>query len=421
VFPRMVKVRQNKEAFVLSDIKEAVQQALAAIQFKQMDLRGKKIGITAGSRGIRNLPEIIKLIVTYIEDMGGNPVLIPAMGTHGGGSLEGQKHVLASLGISEDSTGAPVHCCLDTVLLGTTPSGVPVYCNSDAAKMDGLVIVNRIKSHTDFSGEIESGICKMFAIGLGSEQGAYTTHAHAIIHGYEKVITEVAQLMIAKLPVLFALGIMENWKGDTAAIEGFLPEEIISREKLMLIRYKEALIKLPFSQLDVLVVGEIGKNISGTGMDTKVIGRIHIMGQKEPESPQISRIVVLGLTKESHGNAIGIGLADITTQKVYQSIDLRITGFNSISSMAPEQGFLPCVVANDQEAFEAALMTLGAVDFSKVKMVYIKNTSALEEFAVSEALLQEVQADKCLETIGYLEELRFNSTGDIVSFKEVIQ
>lgn len=417
MFPRMIKIKQNMPVQTVEDVVGAVLKSLDSIKARQINLEGKTIGITAGSRGINNISLILKTIADYVKEAKGNPVLIPSMGSHGGGALEGQREVLASLGITEEAVGAPVRCCIDTVMLGETPSGVPVYCNKEAVKMDGLIVVNRIKSHTDFSGKIESGICKMLAIGLGSEKGAITTHSHAIVKGYEEVITEVAKVMISKLPVLFAVGILENWKSETAEIGAFLPEEIVEKEKLMLAKYKESAIKLPFTDLDVLAVGEIGKNISGTGMDTKVIGRIHIKGQKEPDKPKIARIVVLGLTEESHGNAVGIGLADITTQEVFESIDLRRTGFNCISSMAPEQGFIPCVAADDRAALESALATLGAVEFSKIRMVYIKNTSSLEEMAVSEALIGEVQSDSRLDIIGELEELQFDASGKLLNFR----
>lgn len=417
MFPRMIKIKQNMPVQTVEDVVGAVLKSLDSIKARQINLEGKTIGITAGSRGINNISLILKTIADYVKEAKGNPVLIPSMGSHGGGALEGQREVLASLGITEEAVGAPVRCCIDTVMLGETPSGVPVYCNKEAVKMDGLIVVNRIKSHTDFSGKIESGICKMLAIGLGSEKGAITTHSHAIVKGYEEVITEVAKVMISKLPVLFAVGILENWKSETAEIGAFLPEEIVEKEKLMLAKYKESAIKLPFTDLDVLAVGKIGKNISGTGMDTKVIGRIHIKGQKEPDKPKIARIVVLGLTEESHGNAVGIGLADITTQEVFESIDLRRTGFNCISSMAPEQGFIPCVAADDRAALESALATLGAVEFSKIRMVYIKNTSSLEEMAVSEALIGEVQSDSRLDIIGELEELQFDASGKLLNFR----
>lgn len=419
MFPKMIMIQQNVSAQRIENIEEVVYRSLDGIKVKQMDMKGKNIGITAGSRGISNIPLILKTISDNIKAAGGNPVLIPSMGTHGGSTLDGQLDMLNSLGITEKSVGAEIRCCIDTTLLGETPSGVPVYCNQEAVKMDGIVVVNRVKAHTDFSGEIESGLCKMFAIGLGSEKGAYTVHSNAIINGYEKVITETAEVMIEKLPLLFGVGILENWKNETSEIKAFLPKEIIEKEKQMLIKYKESAIKLPFDNIDVLIVGEIGKNISGTGMDTNIIGRIHIKGQNEPTKPVIGRIVVLNLTEESHGNAVGIGLADITTMKVFKSIDLYKTGFNSISSMAPEQGFIPCVAASDKTALEAAMNTLGAIDFSKIKMVFIKNTSAIDKMYVSESLIEEVRSSNRLSIIGELEELNFDFSGNLINFNRI--
>lgn len=416
LLPRVVRIKQTVPAEEIGNVAGAVEKALDRIKVRQMNLSGKTIGITAGSRGINAFPQILETIGGAIKAAGGCPVLIPAMGSHGGGTEAGQRDVLASLGVTEEKIGIPIRFCVDTLFLGETPSGVPVYCNREAAKVDGLVIVNRIKAHTDFSGEIESGICKMFAIGLGSDKGAMATHSHALVKGYEKVIREVARVMVGKLPVLFALGIRENWKGGTAEIAAILPEEIEEKEMLLLKKYKASMIKLPVAVLDVLVVGEMGKNISGTGMDTKVIGRIHVKGQKEPDTPQIGRIVVLGLTPESHGNAIGIGLADITTQQVFSAIHMRDTAFNSITSMAPEQGFLPCVVENDREAILAALNTLGAVDVNKARLLYIQNTSRLEEMLVSEAMLEEMRGTRQLAIIGKPEEMRFDADGKLLPF-----
>lgn len=416
LFPRVIRIKQTGFAESTCNIHEEIKLALDKVKLWDMGLAGKTVGITAGSRGISQIPKILGILVNAIKEAGGIPVLIPCMGSHGGGTVEGQRDILASLGIVEETIGAPIRFCVDTVKIGETLSGIPVYCNKEAVKLDGLVIINRIKTHTDFSGEIESGICKMFAIGLGSAKGALTAHSHALLMGYEQVITEIAGVMVEKLPVLFAMGILENWKGETAKIEGILPNEIVEKEKYLLREYKSSMTKLPFPDLDVLIVGEMGKNISGTGMDTKVIGRIHVKGQKEPDSPKIGRIVVLKLTPESHGNAIGIGLADITTEKVFKSVELRVTAFNSITSMAPEQGFLPCVVENDREAILAAINTSGAVDQKNVRLMYIKNTSSLEYMAISEALLSEVQQNKRIQILGEPEELQFDAEGNLTNF-----
>lgn len=413
--PLVVRVKQNVPSKAIDSISEAIKNSLSRISFYGTDLSGKKIGITAGSRGINGYPEILKQISQTIKDAGGYPVLIPAMGSHGGATADGQREVLAKLGITERTVGAPIQFCMDTVLIGETRSGIPVYCNKMATQIDGLVVVNRIKTHTDFSGEIESGICKMLAIGLGSDKGAITTHSHALLKGYEKVIVEVAETMIKKIPILFAIGIVENWKGCTSELVSILPGEIICKEKILLKGYKDSVVKLPFDEIDILIVGEIGKNIAGTGMDTKVIGRIYVKGQKEPNLPKIGRIVVLDLTPESFGNAIGIGLADITTQGVFQKINLQDTSLNCITSMAPEQGFLPCVVENDEEAVAAAFKTLGALEPKDVRLVCIKNTSNLEQMLISKALINEARLNGHLEILGDPEKLQFDSSGKLIN------
>jgi len=417
LFPPMIRIRQKVPVEEITDVQQEVLNELRKLNLANMGLANSTVGITAGSRGIHAIPEILRAVVDFIKEAEGRPVLIPSMGTHGGFTAERQIAVLTSLGITEKAVEAPILGCVDTVLLGETSSGVPVYCNTEATKVDRIVVVNRIKPHTDYSGEIESGICKMMAIGLGSHQGALTTHSHALIKGYEKVFIDVAAFMLQKLPVTFAVGILENWKGKTAEVEAMLPEEIFEKERKLLARAKSTTIKLPFKSIDVLVLGEIGKDISGTGMDTKVVGRIMVKGQKEPEFPRITRIVVLGLTPESHGNAIGIGLADITTQRVFEELDLLVTADNSISSMAPEQGRLPCIVKNDRDALKSALVTLGAVGPSEAQMVYIENTMQLEVIAVSESLIDTVRADDRLELIGSPEELRFDGHGNLLNFR----
>ena len=414
---RMVRVRQNLPAYEVDDIRQEVLRVLKRLNTNGMELGGSTVGITAGSRGIHAIPEILQTVVDFIKEAKGHPVLIPSMGTHGGFTADRQIAFLNSLGITEEAVGAPILACIDTVLLGETGSGVPVYCNTEATKVDRIVVLNRIKPHTDFSGEIESGITKMMAIGLGSHQGAFTTHSHALLKGYEKVFIDVASLMLEKLPVAFALGILENWKGKTAEMDTMLPDEIFEKERQLLKKAKSNTMKLPFETLDVLVIGEIGKNISGTGMDTKVVGRIMVKGQKEPESPKITRLVVLGLTPESHGNAIGIGLADITTQRTFEQVDLYATADNSISSMSPEQGRLPCVVRNDREALQSAIVSLGAVNPSEAQMVYIDNTMQLEVMAVSESLIDRVRGDDRLELIGSPEELQFDEQGNLLNFR----
>ncbi len=412
--PRLALIRQIVPSNEIDNIKKSILCSLEKSTVNINKLAGKTIGITVGSRGINSIPEIISILVEIVKTAGGKPVLIPAMGSHGGGKIDGQESILKSLGITETTTGAQIKFCVDTIQIGKTHTGIPVYCNSEATKVDGLIVVNRIKQHTDYSGEIESGICKMLTIGLGSSRGALTAHSHALLNGYETTIIDIANIMIQKLPIFCAVGILENWKGKTSEIEILEPDGIMTKEAQLLQRVKKTAIKLPFDKINVLVINEIGKNISGTGMDTKVVGRIMIKGQKEPETPKIDRIVVLNLSPESHGNAIGMGLADLTTQKAFNEINLQDTSFNSISSMCLEQGKIPCVVNNDQEAIKAGLTTLGAIDSEKAKLVYIKNTQEIETIYISESLLDEVHKNKYLEIIKEPEELIFDDSGNLL-------
>lgn len=417
LFPRMVRVKQKIECQEISDVRQAVISEVRKLDLDGMGLKGLTVGITAGSRGIYALPEIIKAIADVVKEAGANPVIIAAMGTHGGGTPEGQLEMLKSLKVTPETVGAPIRCCADTVQLGETDEGVPVFCNVEATKVDRLIIAHRIKPHTNFFGEIESGLHKMLTIGLGGPRGAKSTHGHMLVKGYEKTIVDVARVMLKKLPVIFAVGVVENWKGKTAEVKAVLPNEIYAKEKELQALAKENTVKLPFKQMDVLVLGEIGKNISGTGMDTKVVGRIMMRWGEEPKYPDIGRIVVLGLTPESHGNAIGIGLADMTTRKVFQSIDIKSTALNAIGSMAVEQGRIPCVLDNDREAIESALVTLGAMDTTKARLVYLKNTLQLEEMFVAESMLDEVAEDSRLEVLGTPEELIFDDDGNLLNLR----
>jgi len=391
--------------------------SLERIRFGEMNLSGLTIGITAGSRGISEMPRVLGLLCETVRSSGGLPVIIPAMGTHGGDSAQRQLDVLADLGITESAVGAPIWAGIETRVIGRTEDGLPVHCQQTALTADGLIVVNRIKPHTDFSGEIESGLCKMMAIGLGGHAGAEAVHSFGFRIGLERAIVSTAGLMLKKLPVLFGLGILENWMGQLSALEAALPDELIDREKEVLAKVKRETIKLPFDQLDVLVIGRIGKNISGTGMDTKVVGRLGVKGQPDPEKPDIGRIVVLRLTPESHGNATGIGLADVTTKAVFEATDLFVTSDNCLSSMAPEQGRLPCLVENDRSAFESGLVTLGRLSAEEARLVYITDTLNLGKMLVSEALLPELESVPGLEVLAPPADIVFDDEGNLKDFE----
>jgi len=374
-------------------------------------LKGKRIGITVGSRGIDRIAKLVKATVNAIKAYGGLPLIVPAMGSHGKAYQNGQElEILGYLGITQDTVGAPIIDCQETFLMGNTPNDLPVFVNRIAQELDGWIIMNRIKPHTDFSGSIESGLCKMIAIGLGSYEGANMIHKTAIRRGYEEVIVETSQFVLEKLPVIACVGLVENGIGEIAEIEVFSKDKSLEKEKLLLLKAKSMTAKLPSENIDILIVDEIGKEISGTGMDTKVIGRIMVKGQKEPESPLIGRIVVLDLTEGSHGNATGVGLADIITRRVFNKIDIKATTLNSITSSSPEQGKIPVVVSTDMDALDVAARTLG-IELEDARIIHIKNTKNLDEMEVSAPLLKEIRQDQAVTIVGGMRPLPFDSFG----------
>ena len=408
-------IKQNKLTTKIKNIDESLIKGIANSSIDLKIFKDKKIGITVGSRGIDQIEIVLKKLVRLIEESGGSPYLIPAMGSHGGAEIQGQLAVLKSLKITEDNIGAPIIKNIETKVIGKTENGLKIYCNQAAKTLDYIIVMNRIKPHTDFSGEIESGLCKMLTIGLGSYEGAENTHSYALKMGYEETITEIAKGMMDRLPVVFGIGLIENWKSELEAIEIIPGNEIIQKEKELLKRVKKDKIDLPFKDIDILIVQEMGKNISGTGLDTKVIGRIKIDGQAEPKKPNIKRIVVLNLTVESHGNAIGVGLADVITRSMFEKIDLNITAKNTMTSMAPEQGKIPVIMSDDKTALLAAIKSLGISTINKLKIAYIKNTSRLEKLYISESLLAEVKTKKHIEIIDEIDQLSFNSEGKLLN------
>lgn len=416
MLPNMLLIHQNRPAATpIADIPQALRSGIAAAAFDPSRFSGQTVGIAVGSRGIDRIDRILCALVELIRHAGGTPVLFAAMGCHGEASAQGQREMLRSLSIAEDTVHAPIRTGAQAVFYGVTASGIPVYGNPLALEFDQLVLVNRIKPHTDFEDITESGLLKLLAIGVGNPAGCRNVHAHALRLGYGRVIRETAAVMLERLPVVLGIMLTENWKHQLDRLEAVLPERFPEREQVLLRAVKEQTIRLPAARADVLLVGQIGKNISGTGMDTKVIGRIGIIGQKEPDVPRIGRIVVLDLTEASHGNAIGIGLADLSTMAVHDKINLRATAINACSSMSPEQGRLPCFLSHDEEAITAAVETLGLEDPAKAHILYIQDTNTLEYLAVSEPLYRDVLSqDPCIQPLGNPFPLRFDESGALL-------
>ncbi len=412
--PKFVVIRQkNTPLPPIGDISAEIKNKLESFGYK--DLEGMTVGITAGSRGIDGIEIILRETAAYVRSRGGKPIIFGAMGSHGGGTAEGQREVLTSLNITEETVGAEIRTCAVSKYLGETESGFPVYGNLIAEEFDKIILVNRIKPHTDFDAETESGLLKLMAIGIGNPTGCKNVHTLAFVHGYAKVIQETGLFMMNKLNIAFGIALTENWQHRLNKIEPVMPENILETEKRLLKEVKENAVKLPAKEADALIIQNVGKDISGTCMDTKVIGRIGVLGQAEPEYPKIKRIAIMRLTEGSHGNAIGIGLADVAPMELFKSVDLPATALNSISSMCPEQGRMPCIASDDLTAITAAIETVGLENTKSAKIMYIQDTNSLEYIAVSEPLYEQLKDNKNIERISEPFKLAFDENKRLVN------
>jgi hypothetical protein len=407
----MLRVRQTFPRQRLADIPGGVRGALsgAGLPIK----RGDTVAVGAGSRGIANIAVIVKAAVDWLKELGARPFVFPAMGSHGGATAEGQRELLAHYGITEAAMGCEIRAGMDVVQVGEA-LGLPVWLDTIASEADWIGLVNRVKPHTDFKGSIESGLFKMMTIGLGKYRGATQYHRANVNHGYETVITAVGREMLAKARIGFGLGIVENGYDETAKIEAFNAADLEAGERRLLKDAREWMARLPFSPIDVLVVEEIGKNISGAGMDTNVIGRPSNPHEPFPADPKILWIVALDLTEESGGNATGIGNADFTTRRLAEKIDWKPTAINTLTACAPNGAKLPLVFDSDREAVENALNCIGLTPPERARVIRIKNTLMLGEIECSEAFLPEIAKRSDLAVIGEGRPLRFDAAGQIV-------
>ncbi len=409
--PRMVRIRQSFPRPRVEDIPAAVRQALSAIALPIK--RGDRVAVGAGSRGIANLATIVRATVDYLKTLGAQPFVFPAMGSHGGATPEGQLSVLAHYGITEATTGCPLRATMDVVQVGEA-LGLPVWMDRMAAEAEWIGLVNRVKPHTDFKGTIESGLFKMMTIGLGKQKGAAQCHRANVQHGYETVITTVGREILAKARIAFGLGIVENGYDETAKIQAFTATELEAGERLLLKDARDWMMRLPFSHMDVLIVEEMGKNISGAGMDTNVIGRPTNPFEPFPADPKILWIVVLDLTNESYGNATGIGNADFTTRRLVEKIDMKATLINCLTACAPGMAKIPAAFDSDREAIAAALDAIGLTPPDRARVIRIKNTLVLGEIEVSEPFIPEVRKRKDLTVLDNPEPLHFDAAGTLV-------
>jgi hypothetical protein len=400
----MVKIRQKFPRPVLGDIPQTVKQELN--QLKTIH-PGQKIGITVGSRGIQNIKIILQVTIDYIKNLGAEPVLLAAMGSHGSGTAAGQKEVLDSLGITEEALGVSIVTCDINEIIGQTEEGLTAYVLKSALEVDGILVINRIKTHTSFKGDVESGLVKALVVGLGGPRGARQFHSYGSSK-LSHLLLEIGQVMLNKLPIIGGLGLIENGYEETVLIQAIAREEFIAKEKELL-RYSKTLMpSLPAETMDLLVIQEMGKNYSGTGIDSNIIGRIRIQGEIEPDSPKIKCIAVLDISEASHGNATGIGLADFTTKRLVDKIDRKATYLNCLTSTFYIKAFIPMYFDSEQKIFEAALLSLSGIKPEKLKIIIIPNTLFLSEMYVSEGMVAGLSTHNEIEVLGNPVELTFD-------------
>ncbi|GLB60589.1 nickel-dependent lactate racemase [Cytobacillus sp. NCCP-133] len=398
----------------LTDIKGKVHGELKQCLRTETLPENAEIAITAGSRGISNIVQILKETVTYLKNSGYRPFFVPAMGSHGGATAEGQIEVLKHLGITEETVGAEIRSSMDVELLGHTPRGQPVYMDKNAYQADGILVINRIKAHTAFRGRVESGLSKMVTIGLGKIKGASFVHSDGALKMAEN-IEEVSSFALQNSPILMGLAIIENGYDETAEIAGVTVESWHTREEELLHYSKAMMPSLPVNKIDLLLVEEMGKCFSGTGMDPNIIGRWRIDGVQEPEFPAVSKLAVLDLAEKSFGNAQGIGLADFTTQKLVDKMDRKSTYTNALTATYLRRAMLPMIYDTEQETVETAIYSLGPkIDKETIKIVQIPNTLHLNRLFATSPVLDELKNSNRNFTIKGSHQLTFDESGDLL-------
>lgn len=411
--PEMVIVEQRFDPQRIDDVEASVADELSRLQLEKIVRPGDSVAVTAGSRGIARIDRILRRVVSLLGDLGAKPFIFPAMGSHGGATAEGQRRVLAKLNITEETAGCPIRSDMEPAYLGDAKQGYPIYVDRHAAAADHIVVVNRIKAHTKFKGPLESGLMKMMAIGMGKQKGASYYHQAAIRLSFQNIVEQVGLEVMRRCPVLFGLGIVENASHNICAVRAFRPDSLKDGEAELLKLAKERMARLPFDEIDVLIVDRIGKDISGTGMDTNVTGRnIDILGDFT-ETPRIKRIFVRDLTDGSEGNAIGIGFADFTTSRLVEKMDKRKTWMNSITAISPEKGAIPIHFSTDKEALFACFQTIGEIPPRRARVVRILDTLSLQHIQVSRAYQDDITANGALRRQGDWQQLFFDSAGNL--------
>lgn len=394
---KLTKIRRRLPGETISDVAAAVADEM--LRFKGTINRGDSIAIAVGSRGIANLSGIVRTIVDFVKGRGADVFIVPAMGSHGGATGEGQREVLAGYGITEERMGAPVVSSMDVVELESDGSPLRLFMDKAAHGADGVILVNRVKPHTDYHGRYESGLVKMCVVGLGKRQQASEIHARGI-YGLRELLAPAAERILATGHIIGGVAIVENARDETMLVQALEAGEFLQKEPDLLRIATDNMPLLPAGDIDVLVIDRIGKDISGVGIDPNVIGRIGIRGVSDPDFPRIAAIVALDLTEASHGNALGMGLADVTTRRLYEKIDFADTYANVYTSTFLERAKIPVVAETDRKAVDFALQSARVLERGKERIMRIRDTLHLEELYVSDALLAELRERDDVEVLG---------------------
>jgi len=413
-FPLMFRVRQKFEGPRIEDVPGEVSSRLAGAGIGEKVSKGQSVAIAVGSRGIANSRVIVRAMVDFFKKLGAEPFVVPAMGSHGGATAEGQTGVLASYGITEEYLGCPIRSSMDTVVVCKTAEGFGVHFDRHAFEADHVVVFNRVKPHTKFVGDIESGLMKMMLIGLGKREGAVIYHRAIQDYSFAQIIRSVVGQVFANCNILAGLAVVENAHEETALIEAVRPEDFETREKELLESAKQLMGKLPFKFVDLLLIDRIGKNISGTGLDTNVVGRKYDEKKAvEGEYPKVRVISLRGLTPESHGNAVGMGIAEYCRTRLLEETDFEITRLNAITAGHVSVAMAPLDYATDREIIDIALGTTGLTEPPDCKILWIPNTLELVEIECSAAYLEEARGRDDLEVLSDLRELPFDAEGNL--------
>lgn len=414
--PQVVRVRiPQPRVEPIQDIAGTIHAQLEGAGRVNMLPAGSSVAVGVGSRGIAGLPTLVKGVVDYLKSRELKPFIVPAMGSHGGATAEGQTSLLAGLGVSEETIGVPVRASMDVVEAGRTPSGVTCLIDATAMAADGIVVVARVKPHTSFDRPIESGLVKMMAIGLGKQAGATAVHGLGPLIGMGDVLPAIGKVLIENSPLVGGLAVVENAEHQVVHLEAVEPQDFFDTDERLLKLAKSTLARLPFDQVDVLIVEELGKEISGCGMDYAVTGRTDIRGISNPPKPLIYKVAVLSCTPYSKGNAMGIGMADYIPRSLANSADLVSIYMNAITAAIPEKARFPIVLNNDEDVVKACTLTSWRAKPDQTRLCLIRNTLELNEILISEPLLTEIEGEEGVELLSAPFSLEFDSGGTLLS------